>query len=118
MKLLDVENTGTRIHRTWLHTGDDGRDKLTVETQEDGTAAIQRAKDNAFSRGGFRLKASIPVTMMEDAAKISAAQWGISVKDAFSELIQTKSDRAKKVMRMLTEGRDYRKLQTKHYRFR
>ena len=65
---------------------------------------------------GMRLKARIPITMMDEAAKISAAEWGITPREAFGEIVKQKTDRAKRVLRLLTDGRDYRKLQAKAYR--
>jgi hypothetical protein len=64
----------------------------------------------------MRLKARLPVTMLDEASRISAKQWGISVKDAFAEIVKQKSDRARRALRLLTEGRDFRKLQAKAYR--
>lgn len=117
-KLLDVQNLGGRIQRTWSHYGDQGQRQFTVEVVEDFSKAMQKVKlekQMESSKSSFRIKADLPFTLLDEAAKISAKTWGVSVKEAFSELMSQKSDRGKKTLKMLTEGRDFRKFQAQHY---
>ena len=117
-KLLGSEVSGNRTHTYYKHYGDDGREKLTVETKEDVTPVIQDVKRIAQSHqqgSDFKLKAIIPPTMVDDLCKISSKSWGCTVKQAFEEIVAGKTDRAVKAMRTLTDGRDFRKLQAKNY---
>lgn len=117
MRLLKREKVGNRIQNTWMHYGSDGRKKLTVETVEDTEPVFNQVKQvaQASRKTDFRLKASIPATLIDEAAKTSAKLWGVSVREAFSEICTGKTDRGVKALRLLTEGRDYNKLQTKTY---
>jgi hypothetical protein len=118
MKLLGVERVMDRVHKHWLHTDGAGHSQVTVETTQDVSPIIKTVKSIAQGqspKSQFRFKAQIPGTMIEDTAKISAKLCGITTRDAFSELIRGKTDRAKRTMKILSEGRDYRKLQAKHY---
>lgn len=119
MKLLGAEHTGGgRIERHWLHTGDDGGDRITVETVQDAEPVFEIVKSIAQAqtkKSAFRFKASLPTTMIDETSKINAKLWGMSVREAFAELIGQKSNRSKRVMKTLTEGRDFRKFQAKHY---
>lgn len=101
-----------------MHTGDNGQTCFTTEYIEDAAPAFKQAKQlaqNQSSKSDFRYKASITGNMLDEASKINAKLWGVSVKDAFAELITQKTDRAKRVMKILTEGRDFRKLQAQNY---
>ena len=115
-RLLGVENIGGRISKDWLHVGDDGRDRITTETVQDVGPIIRETKqisDAQLGRRGFmRLKANIPMTLLEDMCRASAVAWGCTAKDAISEVMAGKTDRAQRIIRTLTEGRDFRKLQT------
>lgn len=114
-RLLGVENIGGRISKDWLHVGDDGREKITTETVQDVEPIIRETKqisDAQLGRRGFmRLKANIPMTLLEDMCRASAEAWGCSAKEAISEVMLGKTDRAQRIIRTLTEGRDFRKLQ-------
>jgi len=113
-RLLGAERVGGRDEYWYLHTGDDGKDRITVETIQDVEPVFDYVKLAANARGrkgDIRYKATIPFTMVDDLAKTSAALWGVSVSDAFAEIMGGKSDRAQKALRVLTDGRDYRKLQ-------
>jgi|GEM_PF-2468194 len=116
-RLMGAENLGGRIEKTWMHTGDHGQNQFTIEIVQDVAPILRRiereAKNPTFK--DFRLKADLPLTMIDDLSKISGKEWGVSVKDAFAEIMNQKSTRSKKALKLLTEGRDYRKLQTKHY---
>ena len=118
MRLLGIEQLDGRLEKAWSHVGDDGRQKITIEIVQDVAPilrSIERQAKEQSSKSDLHFKASIPVTMIDDASKINAKLWGITVKDAFSELIQQKTDRAKRALKLLTEGRDFRKLQAKNY---
>lgn len=114
-RLLGVENIGGRISKDWLHVGDDGREKITTETIQDVEPIIRATKqmsDAQLGRRGFiRFKANIPDTLLEDMCKASAVQWGCTLQEAMREVMIGKTDRAQRVIRTLTEGRDFRKLQ-------
>jgi len=117
-KLLDQTVAGDRVEKTWLHTGDDGRNKLTVEHVEDVEPVFKQVKQIAqtqTSKGLLHHKASIPATVIDETCKINASLWGVSVREAFAELIQQKTKRSKSTLKMLTEGRDYRKFQSQYY---
>lgn len=116
-RLLGTERNGGRVDRYWQHWGDDGKKKITVETVEDGEIAIKRAKRLSQHQGrDMRYVASIPATMIDEVSKIEAQRWGVSVKDAFAEIVAARTDRAKRVWRTLTQGRDFSRLQAKSYR--
>jgi Zn-finger domain-containing protein len=120
VKLLGVEKLGHRVQKYWLHTDGMGKDQITVETIEEDVEpifdAVKRRAQAETSRSFFRLKAELPVTMLDDLAKLSAKDWGVSVKQAFEEIMKQKTDRAKKALRLLTDGRDFNKFQAKTYR--
>lgn len=120
MRLLGREYIGGgQVEKYWLHTDGAGNDNITIQVVQDAAPIIRQIKQQAQGerpRSEMRLKARIPATMMDEAARISAKDWGVSVRDAFSEIVKQKTDRAKRTLRLLTEGRDYRKLQAKAYR--
>lgn len=114
-KLLGVENVGGRVQKDWLHVGDDGRERITTETVQDVAPVIRATKAmsdaQAGRRGWIRFRANIPVTLLEDMCKVAAIGWGVSTREAFAEVMAGKTDRAQRLMRTLTQGRDYRQLQ-------
>lgn len=114
-RLLGVENIGGRIQKDWLHIGDDGREKITTETIQAVDPVIRATKVMSDAqhgrRGWIRFKANILATVLEDMCKASAAAWGCTVREAFAEVMVGKTDRAQRVIRTLTEGRDFRQLQ-------
>lgn len=116
-KLLDVENSGGIVHRTYSHIGDDGKKKITVASTQDLEPAIKRAKMLKQTENGkyTKFKAIIGGNHLNELAYKSAPLWGVTVQQAFSEIMSGKTDRAQKALRMLTDGRDFRKLQAKHY---
>jgi hypothetical protein len=117
-RLLNTQEIGGRTRRIWSHYGDQNQRQLTVEVVEDFSKAMRKVKQSKQlenSKSSFRVKADLPMTLLDEAAKISAKTWGVSSKEAFSELMSQKSDRGKKVLKLLTEGRDFRKFQAKHY---
>lgn len=116
-KLLSFQNLGGRLEKTWLHTGDDGRDKFTIEVVQDVAPvlrSIERQAKEQRSRD-FKFKAEISLTMLDDISYISSKTWGVRPREAFAEILEQRSDRSRRVMKMFTEDRDYRKLQAKHY---
>lgn len=116
-KLLDIENNGTRLDKTYMHYGEDGRKKLTTVMTMDAEPvfrAVKETKQNSKSKD-FMLKAHVDEVTLTDFVKKTAVYWGCGVKDAFSEMMTGKTDRAKKAWKILTEGRDFRKFQAKHY---
>lgn len=119
-KLVAVEQIGGgRFERWWTHEGDDGRKKLTVETVQDAEPAIDNAKalaENTDRKSLLRFKANVTATQLEEACRIAAKLWGQPFPETFREVMQAKTDRAKSVWRNLTEGRDFRKLQAKHWK--
>jgi hypothetical protein len=117
--LLSQEWVGGRLERTWVHLGDDGRKKLTVEVVQDVEPAIENAKalaQTASRESSFRFKANVTATQIEEACRIQSKVWGVPFRECFSEVMQGKTDRAKRVWRTFTEGRDYAKLQAKHWK--
>lgn len=117
MRLLGQEWVGGRLERTWLHTGDDGKDRITVETVQDVAPVFKSVRHRTENDSkDFRFKAEIPGTMIEDAARINAPLWGVPRREAFREIVANKTDRAKAVWKTFTQGRDYRKLQAKAWR--
>jgi hypothetical protein len=119
MKLVGIESDGFRTFKTYRHLGDDGKDKITTTWSEDVSKvfdSVKRITEGERSRSDMKLKAQLPATLIDEVSKINAGLWGVSTREAFSELIQCKTDRAKKAMKTLTEGSDYSKLQAKSYR--
>lgn len=114
-RLLGVENIGGRVSKDWLHVGDDGRDRITTEIVQDVEPIIRATKEMSDAqlgrRGDFRFVANIPFTLLEDMCRASAIAWGCSVKDAAAEVVSGKTERAQRIIRTLTQGRDFRKLQ-------
>jgi hypothetical protein len=114
-RLLGVENIDGRISKDWLHVGDDGRDKITTETVQDVEPIIRATKqmsDAQLGRRGFmRFQANIPSVLLEDMCKAAAIASNQTTKEVFEEVMLGKTDRAQRIMRTLTQGRDFRKLQ-------
>jgi len=114
-KLLGREQSGDRRENWWLHTGDDGNDRITVQTVQESDpiiARVDRVRHDPIDRkSAFRFKASIPATLIEDAARINAKEWGIAYGEAFREIMSNRTDRAQRVWKTMTHGRDYRMFQ-------
>jgi hypothetical protein len=114
-RLLGVENIGGRTSKDWLHVGDDGREKITTEITQDVEPVIRATKQMSDAqlgnRGFVRFKANIPQTLLEDMCRAAAIASNQTVKDVFEEVMLGKTDRAQRIMRTLTQGRDFRKLQ-------
>lgn len=117
--LMSTEWVGGRLERTWLHVGDDGRKKITVEVVQDVEPAIDHARiagQNVNRDSILRFKANVSAVHLEEACRIQCKVWGIPFKDCFKEVMQGKTDRTKRVWKTLTEGRDFAKLQARHWR--
>lgn len=114
-RLLGQEVNGGRIDRWWLHTGDDGSDRITVETIEDVEPVIDAVKRRRElpNSGDFRHVATIPRTVIDEVCRVNAATWGVQPYQVFAELMANKTDRARGVWRLFTQGRDYRRFQYK-----
>lgn len=111
--LIETVNIGLgRLERWWLHWGDDGRKKLTVETEQDAEPIVRanrRAFNDAparFRPGGFMHRvARIPATVVEDYAR----KRGIP----FGEFMAGKTDRAKAAWAVMLNDRDFRAFRTR-----
>lgn len=113
-RLLGQERNGDRMDRWWLHSGDDGKDRITVETIEDVEPvfkAVQAHREAPKSKD-FRHVASIPQTVVDEVCRVNAKIWGINSAQVFAELMDNKTDRAQSIWRMLTKGSDYAKFQS------
>jgi hypothetical protein len=94
-KLLGTEINGPRLDRYWLHTGDDGKDRITVETTEDVEPVIEANKaqynDPGKTHDGLGRKvASIPGVVIMELCRIN--------KISFRELMLGKTERSQQVM--------------------
>lgn len=113
-RLLWSENVGGRVEHWWRHTGDKGQECLTVETVQDVEPVfdeVKRLSDQQQPGSFFRYRGSVPATLFNELVKQSSITWGVTVRQAFAEIMQGNTDRAQGVLRMLRDGRDYRKLQ-------
>jgi len=114
VKLLGVDDIGGRVEKHWLHVGDDGKDRITVETIQHVDPIFRHVKNQSeaqSAKSDFRYQGSIPATLIEEIAKTAGALWGNGTLKAFQEIMLSKTDRAKKIWKMLLKDRDYRKLQ-------
>ena len=112
MKLLDIEQSGHRVTRYFQDYDDAGKKIIVIHNTEDVEPVFKKAKFLKENSGKtFRFKASIPFNILDEALKIKAAEWGITKREAFSEIVIGETNRAQKVVKVLTEGRDFRKLQ-------
>jgi hypothetical protein len=116
-RLLHTEQTVTGTEKWWYHTGDDGKSALTVETVADVEPVLnanKRQYNDAPSQFGDLAKvASIPSVVIEKTAVGCAKLWNISVRAAFSEIINNKTDRANQVWRELLNSREFRYFRTR-----
>lgn len=110
-KILGRERIGHRIQTDILNS--DG--SITVHTSEDVEPVFEKVKRlSEVAHSDFKFKASIPLNMIDEVCKIKAAEWGISSKEVFEE-IMCGSDRAQKVLKEITEGSDFKKLQSRYH---
>jgi hypothetical protein len=114
-RLLGVENIDGRISKDWLHLDDSGREVITTETVQDVEPIIRATKQMSDAqighRGFMRFAANIPSVLLEDMCRAAAMASGEAVKDVFAEVMKGETDRAQRIIRTLTQGRDFRKLQ-------
>lgn len=117
MKLLGQRYNGAILEQDYLHTGADGNDRITTKLTEDVAPVFESAKRQAQARPmkDFRFVCEIPETVMTETAKACAKTWGIKAHEALGEIVHSKTDRAKGVLKMLKTSRDLRKFQAKHY---
>ena len=116
MKLLGSEKVGGRTEYYWLHVGDDGKDRITVQTVQDAEPIIESVQAMSESPGkDFRFKARIPTTIVEELCRVYATKWAMKPGDIFREMMAGRTDRSKRLWKMLTESRDFRKLQAKRW---
>jgi len=111
MTVIFEENIGGRIQRWHRHTGDRGQPQITVETVQDVEPVFEEAKRLSNDKGDFRFLGTIPATVIDEVSKINAKRWGISVADAFREIIGNKTSRAHAVWKLLLKDSEYRKFQ-------
>jgi len=117
VRLLGTENIGGRIEKWWLHTGDDCKDRITVETIQDAEPIIESVQRlTEQGNGDLRFKATIPQTIVDECCRVFGLRWGVKPTDVFQEMMLAKTKRAKSIWKMLTESRDYRNLQAKQWR--
>lgn len=115
-RLIDVEQVGGLTHKTYVHNGDDNKDLITTHTSQDVEPIFKRAKELSQTKDkNFRSKAVIAGNVVNEACYNASKLWGVSPREAFQELVNAKTDRAKSLWKVLTEGRDFRKFQAKHY---
>jgi hypothetical protein len=111
MKQLGAEAVPGGIQKTWVHTGDDGKDRITVETIVDVEPILKRnaeeyaSASSSYMKGDMHKVASIPAIVIEKMCRLH--------KISFRELMARKTDLSKKVWNELLNGRDFRAFRTK-----
>ena len=112
-KLLHTENIGGgRFERWWLHTDDVGDDVITVETTQDVEPIFKRAKMlSQINNKDLHFVASIPCNVIDEICRIKAVEWGMHAADVLQELTASKTDRCKKIWKMLCYDSDFKKFQ-------
>jgi len=113
-KLLSQEKSGHRIDRYWLHAGDDGKDRITVESVEDVEPIIEANKAEFNAHAGKNIKeqegalgkrvARIPATIVEELCRIN--------RISFRELMACKTARAQKIMNSFLNDPAFRSFRT------
>ena len=119
-KLISQEvNLPGVVKKTWLHTDGMGNDNISVEMVQDVSPIFKDVERSAKnSSKDMPLIAKIPSVLVEQTARECAKIWGVSLKKVFEEIMASEhnqTDRAKVFWTVLCQGRDYRKLQAKHY---
>ena len=111
MKLLEATKVAGGVEKYWQHVGDDGREKLTIETVVDVEPILKRNKQEindvapGFLKGDMHKVASIPGILLDKMAKLH----GIT----FSELMLGKTQKSQMIWNELLNGRDFQSLRTK-----
>ena len=111
-KLIGTEVHGGRIDRYFLHTGDDGKDRITVQSTEDAQALLDanQRQYNDAPTGRFQRKdnlrkiASFNETTITEICRIH--------KISFRELMIGKSCRAKDIWNKVLNDPALRKFRT------
>lgn len=104
MKLLDEETYAGITRRTYLHVGDDGRDRFTVASTQPVDAILRRCRrerneaPRPSARQGLRHVAEIPAVLVEEACRV--------YQIPFAELMLAKTDKAQRVWRTLLNARE------------
>lgn len=104
-RLLSTEYVGGRVENWYLHTGDDGKDRITVETVQDVEPILDQNKrefaaaSDHFGKGTFHKVATIPSTVIEEICRIKQIPFG--------ELIQGQSDQAQHIWKHLLNDPEF-----------
>lgn len=110
-RLLSTENVGGRTELWWLHTGDDGKDRITVETVQDVEPILDQNKreyaaaSQSFGKGAFHKIATIPSTVIEEICRIKNI--------SFAELMQAKTDYAQHIWKHLLNDPEFLAFRTR-----
>lgn len=110
-RLLGRENVGGRQELWWLHTGDDGNERITLETVQDVEPLLDQNKreyadaPTRFGDGAFHKVATIPMTVIEEICRIK--------KIPFAEMIQGRSDKAQHIWNHLLNDPEFRYFRTR-----
>jgi hypothetical protein len=110
MKLLGVEAVPGGVRKTWLHSGDDGKDRFTTETVVDVEPLLKRNAEKMASasrdfKGDVHEVADIPAIVIEQMCR----QHDITLL----ELMQCRTDKARRIMNSLLNDREFRAFRTK-----
>lgn len=111
MKLLGAEAVLGGVKKTWAHTGDDGKDCITVQTIVDVEPIIKRnaeeyaSASTSYAKGDIHKVASIPVIVIEQMCQVH--------KISFRDLMLRKCEKSKAIWNDLLNGRDFRAFRTK-----
>lgn len=109
-KLMGAEVVNGVTERHWIHENG-GKRLLTIERSQDVVAILKSNKQEfnsaskGFGKSDMQKVASIPAVVLEEACRVH--------KIKFAELIQAKTDRAKKLWNELLNGRDFTAFRTK-----
>lgn len=108
-KLISQERNGHKIERWWLHVGDDGKDKIVLETIEDVEPIIENNKrlynEKPVDHPALgRRVASIPQTIMEELCRIH--------KISFADLMDKNNARGQHILQSFINNPDFRSFRT------
>lgn len=111
MKLLGETPVLGGVQKDWLHVGEDGKDRITVETIVDVEPILRRnaaemaTSSSSYMKGDLHKVASIPAIVLEETARVHQISFG--------ELMNGKSDKAKSIWNSLLNGREFQAFRTK-----
>jgi hypothetical protein len=108
-KLIGTEFNWPRLDRYWLHVGEDGQEKITVETIENAEFTIERNKreyNDPTKRRDMPMRkvASLPGTIIMELCRVN--------KIGFRELMLGKTARAQHVMNSFLNDPAFRHFRT------